>query len=138
MLIKTLKKWQKIEDRSAESAGEIIESTDNEFLDQIMEIIRSDSERHREVQQLIVDSMTVRSPTLTPEELASIWTRIEEHIDLERKMVQSVEEALDAVSGDDLVVQEYFLRYLLTDERKHDRMLADLDHIKRGMYPYGS
>ena len=138
MLINTLKKWQKIEDRSAASAGEIIESTDNEFLEQIMEIIRSDSERHREVQQLIVDSMTVRAPTLTPEELASIWTRIEEHIDLERKMVQSVEEALDAVSGDDLVVQEYFLRYLLTDEQKHDRMLSDLDHIKRGMYPYGS
>jgi hypothetical protein len=27
--------------------------------------------------------------------------------------------------------------YLLTDEKKHDALLEELEKIKKGMYPYG-
>ncbi len=137
-LVETLGRWQKIEDRSASSATEVIESTDNPLLRQVMEIIRGDSMRHREVQQFVIDSFTKSAPALTPEGLAAVWDKVEEHIELERKMIRSVEEALEGVGGKKLMVQEYLLRYLLVDEQKHDAMLADLDQIKRGMYPYGS
>jgi len=36
-----------------------------------------------------------------------------------------------------MVVQEYLLQYLLTDENKHNKILDDLETIKKGMYPYG-
>jgi hypothetical protein len=137
-LIDTLRSWQNVEDRSAISASEVIESSDNELLRQVMEIIRADSMRHHAVQQFIIDSFTSRAPSLTPEELADVWGRIEEHIELERKMIRSVEASLDAVGGKKMLVQEYLLRYLLADEQKHDNLLTDLDTLKRGMYPYGS
>jgi hypothetical protein len=137
-LVTVLKSWQKIEDRSASSASQVIESSDNPLLRQVMEIIRADSMRHREVQQFVIDSLTKQAPSLTPEDLASVWDQIEEHIELETKMVRSVEKTLEGVGGKKMMVQEYLLRYLLADEQKHDKLLADLDHIKRGMYPYGS
>lgn len=137
-IVKTLKSWKKLEERSATSAGEVAGRTTNPLIRQTMEIIRGDSERHAQVQQLIIDTFEKASPSLTPEELAEVWGQIEEHIDLERKMVASVRETLDAVKGKRMMVQEYFLHYLLTDEEKHDRMLAELEQVKRGMYPYGS
>jgi hypothetical protein len=137
-LVDTLRSWQKVEERSAKSAAEVIDATGNPLLREVMDVIRSDSLRHREVQQHLIDSFTRRAPSLTPEELAEVWDRIEEHIELERKMIHSVEDALAAVAGKKMMVQEYLLRYLLADERKHDSLLADLDRIKRGMYPYGS
>jgi hypothetical protein len=36
------------------------------------------------------------------------------------------------------MIQEYLLRYLLADERKHQTLLTELDRIKRGMVPYGA
>ena len=36
-----------------------------------------------------------------------------------------------------MLVQEYLLKYLAEDEKKHNRMLAGLKKIKDGMYPYG-
>ena len=137
-MVRTLKRWQKVEDRSASSASKVVEKTDNALLRQVMEIIRADSMRHRQVQQFVIDCFEKQAPSLTPEELADVWSEIEEHIDLEKKMIESVKQALVGVSGKKLVVQEYLLRYLLADEEKHDKMLGDLDQIKRGMYPYGS
>jgi bacterioferritin (cytochrome b1) len=75
--------------------------------------------------------------SLTPEEMATVWEGIEKHIDLEKKMVSNVAEALQLVKKRQMVVQEYLLNYLLEDERKHDNLLAALDQIKKGMYPYG-
>ena len=137
-MVRTLKHWQKVEDRSAASASKVVERTDNPLLRQVMEIIRADSMRHRQVQQMIIDCFEKQAPSLTPEELAEVWSEIEEHIDLEKAMIESVKQALVGVAGKKLVVQEYLLRYLLADEEKHDKMLGDLDQIKRGMYPYGS
>ncbi len=137
-LVDTLKGWQKVEAMSARSASEVIEKTDNDLLQQVMKIIRGDSMRHHEVQQFIIDTFTRQAPSLTPEELAAVWEKVEEHIELERQMIDSVRTALDGVAGKKMVIQEYLLRYLLTDEEKHDAMLDQLNQIKRGMYPYGS
>lgn len=137
-LVDTLRKWQQLEERSAASAAEIVEASDHPLLRQVMEIIRSDSERHREVQQLVIDTLTERAPSLTPEQMADVWDRVEEHVELEQSMIRSVEEALAGVSGQSLMIQEYLLRYLLADERKHQTLLTELDRIKRGMVPYGA
>ncbi len=62
---------------------------------------------------------------------------IEKHIKLERQTVGMAEEALAALKGKKMVVQEYLLRYLLEDENKHNHILDSLGVIKKGMYPYG-
>jgi hypothetical protein len=136
-LVDNMKRWQKIENASIHSTGKIMDSTENPAIRQIMEIIQQDSSMHYRVQGLIADSLTKESFAMTPEELGDIWDMIETHIKLEHKTVELAKEALEALKGKKMVIQEYFLNYLLTDEEKHNELLDTLQKIKTGMYPYG-
>ncbi len=136
-IVENMKRWQKIEDSSVASTGGIIEKTDNPLIRQVMEIIQADSRRHHHVQQMIIDTFERQSVTLTPEDLGEVWDLVEKHIELERKTVQFAEEALSALKGTKMVVVQYLIEYLLEDENKHNKILANLEGIKKGMYPYG-
>ncbi len=135
-ILKTLKNWQKVEDASVESTGNVIKNSTNPIVQIVMEIIQHDSKMHHRVQQLIIDSMEKKALSLTPEEMGVVWDMIEKHLQIEKKMVEHVEDALSSLKGKKMIVQEYLLNYLLTDERKHDKLLSDFNSIKRGMYPY--
>jgi hypothetical protein len=136
-IIDNMKRWQKIENASVASTGNIIEKTDNAIVRLIMEIIQRDSQMHYRVQDLIADSLSSKTISLTPDEVGEAWDKIEQHIELEKKTVQLAEEALAAIKGKKMVVQEYLLNYLLEDEMKHNKILDALGIIKKGMYPYG-
>jgi hypothetical protein len=136
-LAKDMKAWQKIENASVASTGKVIEQTDHPIIRLVMEIIQSDSQMHHRVQQFIADSIEREPVTLTPEQMSTVWTGIEKHIDIEKKMVSNVAEALSMIGKRQMVVQEYLLSYLLEDEKKHDHLLEALEKIKKGMYPYG-
>ncbi|NOZ02931.1 MAG: hypothetical protein GXP54_13740 [Deltaproteobacteria bacterium] len=137
-LVEALKKWQKIEVASVGSTYKVMEQTDNPVIGLVMEIIRRDSVTHHKVQEFIVSTMEERAPSLSPDEMVDAWDAIENHIAIEKQMVEYVREALDAIKGKHMVIQEYLLNYLLEDEKKHDMLLETLDKIKAGMYPYGS
>jgi hypothetical protein len=132
-----MKAWQRIENASVASTGKVIEQTENPIIRLVMEIIQSDSQMHYRVQQFIADTLEKQPVALTPEEMSTVWEGIEKHIDLEKKMVSNVAEAIKLVNKRQMVVQEYLLSYLLEDEKKHDHLLEALDKIKKGMYPYG-
>jgi ferritin-like protein len=136
-LAATMRQWQKVEDSSVASTGKVIEKTDNVIVRMIMEIIQRDSQMHHRIQELIADSLETKTLHLNPDELADVWEMIEHHINLEKKTIQLAEEALDALRGKKMVVQEYLLHYLLEDEQKHNHVLEQLSVIKKGMYPYG-
>lgn len=136
-IISNMKNWQKIENASIASTGNIMERTENPIVRLIMEIIQRDSQMHYRVQELIADSLGAKTIALTPDEVADVWEMIEKHIELEKKTVQYAEEALSALKGKKMVVQEYLLNYLLEDENKHNHILDALCIIKKGLYPYG-
>ncbi|MBU8933923.1 MAG: hypothetical protein KOO62_07930 [candidate division Zixibacteria bacterium] len=136
-VVDNMKRWQKIENASVASTGAVIEKTENPIVRLVMEIIQRDSQMHYRIQELIADSLTSRTITLSPDELASVWDLIEKHIQLEKKTVEYANEALAALKGKKMVVQEYLLEYLLIDEEKHNKVLESLETIKKGMYPYG-
>lgn len=138
-LVSGMQRWQRIEDASVSSTGQIIEKTKNPVIRLVMEIIQRDSQMHHRVQGMIADSLSVqtRAIGLSPDELGEVWSMIEKHIEIEKKTVEMAKEALEALKGKKLVVQEYLLNYLLTDENKHNELLEQLNTIKRGMYPYG-
>jgi len=136
-IVSNMKNWQKIEDASVGSTGHIIEKTDNPVVRLVMEIIQRDSQMHHRIQELIIDSLESKTITLTPEELGKVWGMIEKHIKLEEKTVAYATEALEALKGKKMVVQEYLINYLLMDEQKHEKTLESLATIKKGMYPYG-
>ena len=84
-----------------------------------------------------MDSLESKTISLTPDELAEVWEQVEAHIALERETVRIAKDSLAALKGTKMVVQEYLLDYLMTDENKHNAVLSTLDTIKKGMYPYG-
>jgi len=136
-IVDNMRRWQKIENGAVASTGMVIEKTENPIVRLVMEIIQRDSQMHYRVQELIAESLTTKTITLTPEELGDVWDLVEKHIELEKKTVEMAEEALGAIRGKKMVVQEYLLEYLLEDENKHNHILDSMATIKKGMYPYG-
>lgn len=133
-LVKLLKEWQGVEDDSIKNTTDVIKNSENLLVHQIMEIIRHDSAMHRRVQQLLIDHFTEKPLTLDPEELGSFWGMVEEHNRIERKTIELAEKSLEEAKSP---FAKYLLEYLLADERKHLKLLEDMDKIKGGMYPYG-
>ena len=132
-LVKTLKKWQVIEDQSVKSTTEIMAKTKNPIVKHIMEIIRQDSAMHKRIQQLIIDSFETQAISLTPEELGDVWELVEKHIELEKETIRLAEESRK--NSKNFVIR-YLLGYLMTDEQKHNEILQQMEDIKSGMYPY--
>lgn len=134
-LVSNMRKWQKIEDASVLSTGQMIEKTENPLLRLVMEIIQRDSQMHYRVQEFIADSIEHKAVSLTPDELVAIWGMIENHIALEKKTVEIVEQTIASLKGQQgMIVQQYLLNYLLEDERKHNDLLKNLEDIKKGIY----
>ena len=132
--VSILKSWQKIEDASVKNTSEIIGMSKNPLVHIIMEIIKQDSVMHKRVQQLIIDHFETQPITMDPEELANFWDLVEEHDAIEKKTIKLAEQALADTPSP---IAAYLLEYLLTDEKKHDKLLEELEKIKKGMYPYG-
>jgi len=134
-LVSNMRKWQKIEDASVSSTGQMIEKTENPLLRLVMEIIQRDSQMHYRVQEFIADSIEHKAVSLTPDELVAIWGMIENHIALEKKTVEIAEQTIASLKGQQgMIVQQYLLNYLLEDERKHNDLLKNLEDVKKGIY----
>jgi len=134
-LVANMRKWQKIEDASVSSTGQMIEKTENPLLRLVMEIIQRDSQMHYRIQEFIADSVEHKAVSLTPDELVAVWGMIENHINLEKKTVEIAEEAIASLKGQQgMIVQVYLLNYLLEDEKKHNDLLKNLEDIKKGIY----
>ncbi len=136
-IVTNMRKWQKVENASVASTGRVIEKTENPVVRMVMEIIQRDSQMHYRVQEFISDSLEHKTVSLDPDELGQVWSLIEKHIELEKQTIKFAEAALIALKGRKMVVQEYLLDYLLIDEEKHNKILENLETIKKGMYPYG-
>jgi hypothetical protein len=132
-LVTVLKQWQQIEDGSVASTTEIMERTKNPLIRLVMEIIRHDSVMHKHVQQVMLDGLQKEAFSLTPEELAEIWHLVEKHHEMEKDTLVLADKARRNCR---LFVHRHLLTYLLEDEQKHDRLLAQLEDFKRGIYPY--
>jgi rubrerythrin len=127
-MIEVLRRWQAIERESIEMTAQIMEETQNPLIRQIMEIIRNDSVQHHRVQQFMIDTMTMTPVNLTHEDLAEIWTKIEEHDKTEQEAIKVAKELRDKTTDH---VHKILLDYLIRDEEKHDTILGELDEFKK-------
>jgi hypothetical protein len=132
-LVAVLKTWQGLETATVAHTSDIIAKTQNPLIRLVMEIIRRDSEMHHKVQQVLLDSIQKQAITLTPEELGQIWDMVEKHAEMEKATIDLAEKARNNCR---LFVQRHLLTYLIEDEKKHDRLLGQLQDFKRGIYPY--
>jgi hypothetical protein len=136
-IISDMRQMQKVENASVASTGRIIKKTENPVVRLTMEIIQRDSKMHYQVQDFIADSLGEKTVSLTPEELAEVWEMIEQHIELEKNMIEAAKQLRASLKGKFMVIQQYLIDYLLEDETKHNNLLERLNGIKTRMYPYG-
>jgi rubrerythrin len=126
--VELLRSWQALEREAIETTAEIMEQTNNLLIRQMMEIIRNDSVQHHRVQQFIIDIMTKEPVRMSPDDMAEVWGRLEEHDELERKTIELAKELQEKTT--DPVVSS-LLEYLIIDEQKHDHLLNQLEVVKR-------
>jgi len=136
-LADVMKRWQKLENAAIAQTARVMEETEHPLIRAVMEVIQNDSKNHYAIQQLIIDSLEREHINVVVDDMKKVWDSIEKHIQLEKKTIEMAAEALESLQGSHNVVQMYLLHYLKADEEKHDRLLADLSQIKKGMYPYG-
>jgi hypothetical protein len=129
-MVGVLREWQGIERQSMSDTTQIMQETNNPLIRLIMEIIRHDSVMHHRVQQFLIDTVTRENVTLTREDVAEIWSKIEAHDEMEKKTIAMAEQLREKAWSP---IHKQLLDYLLSDERKHDGMLQQLEEIKRGM-----
>jgi hypothetical protein len=129
-MVDVLRQWQGIERQAMTEMAEIMEETTNPLIRIIMEIIRHDSLMHHRVQQFLIDSVTQQDVALTREDVAEIWDRIQAHDEVEKQTIGLAQELRDEAWSP---VHKQLLDYLLSDESKHDRLLEQLEQVKRGM-----
>jgi len=134
-LIATMKKWQTLENKAVAQTAKIMVDAKHPLVRLVMEIIQRDSNMHHRVQQMIIDTMESETVALSPDDLVGVWDSIEDHIKIEKQTIEMAQKSLAALGdASKTVMQQYLVSYLLLDEQKHDKLLADLELIKRGMF----
>ncbi|MDA8174183.1 MAG: hypothetical protein M0018_06295 [Nitrospiraceae bacterium] len=126
--IQLLKDWMKTEDQTIKYSDEMLKKTKNKLVKMTMEMIRSDSQKHKAMQQMLIDSLTKEPFILAPDDLAGISDQLNRHLAYEAKSLELADEAL---MNSELFVTQYILSYLIADEQKHHNLLAKLNELKR-------
>ena len=129
-MIRVLRQWQAIERQAINDTAEIMEKSDSSLIRMVMEIIRHDSIMHHRVQQFLIDSVTKEAVTVSREDVAAIWEKIEAHDVIERKTIELAKGLLAEAWSP---VHKQLLDYLIKDEMKHDSLLGQLGELKQGM-----
>ena len=123
-----IKEWQALEDRTITSAEELMGKTNNPLVKMTMEMIKHDSEKHRVMQQMIIDSITKETIHLSPDELAPLSDMLNKHLEAEAKSLSLADAALER---SELFITRYILSYLIADETKHHSLINKLNELKR-------
>lgn len=129
-MVKILRSWQNIERQALSDTAEIIQETRSPLVRIIMEIIRNDSLMHHRVQQFLVDSLTLADVPISREDIAEVWEKLEAHDKVEKRTIKLAEQLRDQAWSP---MHKQLLSYLLTDERKHDTLLEQLNELKVGL-----
>lgn len=119
-----IKEWQTLEDKTIQSADELIRKAKNPLIEMTMEMIKRDSGKHKIMLQMIVDNLTREAVHLSPDELALISALLNRHMEKEAK---SIALANDALKKSELDITRHILSALLDDETKHHSQLHTLN-----------
>lgn len=126
-LLSLLRKWQGVEGKTISSCETIIKKSRNPIIATISGAIKSDSEKHKAILQLVIDGMTKTGFVLSPDDLADVASLLGKHIALEQKSIDVATEAI-SMSRDTITTQ--MLKLILEDEKKHKKMAHQMNDLK--------
>jgi hypothetical protein len=134
-LVQHFREWQNLENDTRSLAEDLQRKSNNPFIQMIMEVIKRDSEKHKVMQQFVIDALTKEAVHLSPEEIMPLSEVLEKHIQAEAKSM-ALANACAVMESKDYFV-DFVVEALMEDEAKHHSMLRTLDHIKGAVYQYG-
>ena len=126
--LKIMREWQKLENATIKFSLDMLRRTKNPLIRMTMEMIKNDSQKHKVMQQMLIDSLTKEALHLSPEELAVLSDGLNKHIAAEAKSLELADEAL---KNSELFITRYILSLLIADETKHHNLLGKLNELKR-------
>ena len=126
--LKIMREWQKLENATIKFSLDMLRRTKNPLIRMTMEMIKNDSQKHKAMQQMLIDSLTKEALHINPDELAVLSDGINKHIAAEAKSLELADEAL---KNSELFITRYILSLLIADETKHHNMLGKLNELKR-------
>jgi len=132
----TMKDWKLLEKRSAESIDKVKAKCANPLICLMMDIIENDAVVHERLQELIVSSLQKQQITLSLDEVGEVIGLIREHTRIKGEMIQKTESMLVQLKDKSLRIQEFLLKTIIADEKKHKEMLEGVEKIRQGLYPY--
>lgn len=135
-IVSVLKDWELLEQESSESVEQVKTKCGNPLVCLVMDIIEHDSRLHRKIQEFILNSLEREPLTLSPDEVGEVIEPIRNHTRLKTQMVEKIEKILEATKDKSLHIQEFLMKTLLVDERKHKEMLKGIEKVMQGLYPY--
>lgn len=127
-LISILSEWQKLEDKTIKSADETMGKTKNSLVKMTMEMIKNDSQKHKVMQQMLIDNLTKEAIHLNSDDLAPLSAMLNKHMEEEARSLALADAALE--KSHDFITR-YILSYLIADETKHHALLNKLNELKR-------
>ena len=126
-ILKLVDEWMVAEDDTIAMTGKIAKSTKNKTIKIWMDIIKTDSQKHKKVLAFIKDSLTKEAPAVSYDEIGEISGLINDHLALEQKTVDLGHQMVSKLR---LPIQKQLFEYLLADEQKHVQMLNALAAFK--------
>ncbi len=128
--------WKLLEQQSAESIEKVKAKCGNPLICLMMDIIENDARIHERLQELIMSSLQRQPITLSLDEIGEVIELIREHTRIKGEMIQKTESVLDNLKDKSLRIQEFLLKTIIADEKKHKEMLEGVEKIRQGLYPY--
>ncbi len=121
-----LKKWRGIERATINLTDKAMMKVDNPLILALMDTIKKDSQKHKEILGLIIDGLE-GTTVITHADMGVLAEFIERHAEVEKNSVEIAEQALSKVRTE---LPKFLLTYLLTDEKKHDMIMDGLSDLK--------
>jgi hypothetical protein len=124
-----IQKWIVIEEKTIDSANDLINQSKNPVVKTIIDLVKLDSEKHRHILETIRLSLD-STVSFSTDDLKIVDSFVEKHVAMEKTAVETAEQALEMSS---LPIPRFLLEHLLADEKKHDAYIDELNELKAYM-----
>lgn len=105
------------------ASEETIKDIKSDFIKQLIRSINLDSSKHALMFNSIITYMTSESPFISEDQRDKLSKKIKEHIKMENEAIKALSEKLPNIVDPNV---ETMIRYILTDERRHHRLLRQI------------
>jgi len=122
-LVRFLKEQIEIENKIVDSLNKSLDDIKNPSVRGVLKGISLDSVKHAEMYASAIKLLTEIGPALKEEYLDEQRRLVEEHIEMEARLIKRISEKLPTIENEKV---RLLLEAILTDERRHHKLLNEV------------